>query len=361
MFRSRSSSSYSRPVDRSQSASLKCTSLSDSSTSSSESDSWSRHGKRCRNNSRLAQLQCETRSSVDQAPIFATTSAQFNLLSRNSSFAGKTRRHSAKPEAKIAYKRQYTYLPDIVRLRSSAFWELRQSITNNGEGLVRRMREYERSRSRLQIHHKAKEAEKRGRKRLFPSKKKALVYTSDASDDEDILICSAESANHIPRGTFFGKRAASLDSMDVDAHHSDWSDTQRARNRTPSSSPDTRYPTSLPTFESDDVSTLVAEVANRFSISLSEYSQESAPSLSYSLGELASSSLISLPLLSSTIGQIYPLEASPLSQPITSDKALATLTLAFANGAGSISDYSSVCQYQELFQVRSYDNGDLWH
>jgi len=78
-------------------------------------------------------------------------------------------------------------------LRSSAFWELRRSIAENGEGFVRRMRVYEGSRSRQTIHLKIKEAEKRGRKRLS-SKKHAAIHNSDDDDDDDddIQICSGD-------------------------------------------------------------------------------------------------------------------------------------------------------------------------
>lgn len=305
---------------------------------------------------RFSQSQCDNR----QESNFATTSAQFNLFSRSSSSAGKVRRHNATSEAKLAHECQHNYLPDLVSLRSSAFWELRQSIADNGEGLVHRMRDYERSRSRHQIHHKAKEAEKRGRKRSYPRKKKILVDISDMSEDEDILICSSESANHILRGTFLGKRSASLDNMDVDIRHTEWP-TKHARNRIPSSSPDTRYTTSSPTLESEDESVLAAEDAELFSVSPIKSSQGSVPLLSHSPVESPCSSLISLPLPSSTIDETYPLGAS-LSNPSTaSEKAIAALNLAFANGAGSISDYSSVLQYQEISQAQSYDNGDLWH
>ncbi|KAF8973893.1 hypothetical protein BDZ97DRAFT_403348 [Flammula alnicola] len=308
---------------------------------------------------RSCPCQYENRLHLDQETRFATTAAQFNLSSRTGRSTVKTRRlQTFDPQE--PQERQHGYLTDLVRLRSSAFWELRQSITESGEGLVRRMRDYERSRSRHQTHQKAKEAEKLGRKRLSNRRKKTFVNTSDASEDEDILICSGESANHILRGSFLGKRARSLDAMDIDVQHTSWSPTQHSRSQGFFSSPDTHYTFSSPILQSDEEDATFLEDPRSFTVSLDEPTVESTPSLSHFACESASSSLVSLPLPSSDLPHTKFCEPS-LSLPSTaSEKALAALNLSLANGAGSISDYSSVWKYQERFKAESYDNGDLW-
>lgn len=245
-------------------------------------------------------------------------------------------------------------LPELVRLRTSAFWELRRSIAENGEGLVRRMRDYERSRSRHQNYQKAKEAEKRGRK-LASQRRKVYPSASDESDEDEILISSGDS-NHIKWGSFLSKKAQSRDAMDVDDQIISCSPASHPKNHN-SRSPRDR-PCSIDIFPSQ------SEGEEPFSLDDEAYTDESlmdpptntTPSLSHSIYESSNSSLLSLTLPHSSPGP----DPSLLSSG--SDKALAALTLALSNGAGSVNDYSAIWNYQEQSNTDDdHDHGELWH
>ncbi|KJA29269.1 hypothetical protein HYPSUDRAFT_504833 [Hypholoma sublateritium FD-334 SS-4] len=298
---------------------------------------------------------CENRLQTSHESTFATTPAQFNLFSRPSKSPGRKGRRNPPSEPKVQHERQHGYLSDLVRLRSSAFWELRQSISENGEGLVRRMRDYEKSRSRHGAHHQAKEAEKRERKRFRSKKRKVLLDTSDASDD-DILISSGESANHILRGTFLRTVKDPAEAMVVDSSRS-------SAHHTRSNYADTQYTTSFPTTDDEySTPTFGRESGEFISQSPSGSMQSSKPSLSHSRGESPCSSFVSLPFSSPIMWDEDLSVPSSVSGPSTaSEKAIAALNLALANGAGSINDYSPVNQYEEVFSVENYDHGDLWN
>lgn len=219
------------------------------------------------------------------------------------------------------------------------------------------MRDYEKSRSKHGTHRKAKEAEKRERKR-FRSKKAVFIDTSDASDDDDdILISSGESANHILRGTFLRTMKDPSEAMVVD---SSWPSAHHSRS---GSAQNTQYTTSFST-SGDEYYTPAygTESGDFISRSPSGSMQSSMPSLSHSRGESPCSSFVSLPFSSPVAGDEDLSGPSSISGPSTaSEKAIAALNLALANGAGSINDYSPVNQYEEIFSVGNYDHGDLWN
>ncbi|KAF9569705.1 hypothetical protein CPC08DRAFT_812692 [Agrocybe pediades] len=293
---------------------------------------------------------------VVQRPRLATSSSQFSLFARreSTSIPSASRRHQSL-DSKGPTKNREDFVPDLVRLRSSAFWELRQSIAENGEGLIRRMRDYEHSRSRHQVYQKAKDAEKRGRKRLARCKR-AIPQPppSDASesDEEDILISlsSGDFPRHTLWGSSLGKRARSLDAMDV--QQSEWSGAQPERCSSPTSSPHLSRSRVV-----DD-----ADILHEFGgTTMPECPSFSDPpswgrsSSSSSTTESPNSSVLSLPMSTSSANNNNHL---PLSA--SNDKALNELSFALANGAG-IADYSPVHQYQAHFDtLQSYDHGDLW-
>lgn len=266
---------------------------------------------------------------------FATTPAEFNLTARGQHLPRRSdTRNSA--DQSMSHRENLT---ELVRLRSSAFWELRRSIAENGEGFVRRMRVYEGSRSRQTIHLKVKEAEKRGRKRLS-SKKHAAIHNSDNDDDgddDDIQICSGDSSSNIRKFSFCGGRGHA---MDDDNHPLD-------------SPPSTWHMRSCPSCGSQCSSTLqcfftpIQDSEQRFSSSMI-----SSPPCSPS-----STSPPSCGPLSHTTDDL-PL---PLLSTASCHRVVATLNLALANGAGSVEDYSPLWDYQSRFQTEYYDHGDLWH
>jgi hypothetical protein len=231
-------------------------------------------------------------------------------------------------------------LTELIRLRSSAFWELRRSIAENGEGFVRRMRVYEGSRSRQAIHLKVKEAEKRGRKRLS-SEKRAAIHNSD--DDEDIQICSGDSSSKIQKSSFCGGRGRSLHAMDVDNCQLDSPSTWHMKSylscgQQCSSNLQLEILDSEPHFPSSIASSPPSSPRSLY--------EPSSPTSPPSCGPLSlSTDDLPLPLLSTT----------------SCHGVVAALNLALANGAGSLEDYSSLWEYQSRFQTDYYDHGDLWH
>jgi len=280
-------------------------------------------------------------------PRLATSSAQFNFFPTSTN---ESRRSQLSESWSPGHYGEQRHVNDLIRLRSTAFWELRQSVAENGEGMVRRMRDYERSRSRYQAHQKAKEAEKRGRKRLpLRARPKPSVSddASDSSDDEDVLICSDDTSNSIPHGPLSTLRARSFESMDVDLY----STTQQ---RSPPSSPITQYtPASMSYHSEEEDRSLHAPHTT-----IAEFEEVgSSPSLSHSPCQSdASSSVLSLALHSPN-----DLDSTTAALPANaSEKAIAALNLALANGAGSISDYSSIWAYEQRYNAESYDSGDLW-
>jgi len=153
------------------------------------------------------------------------------------------------------------------------------------------MRDFEHSRSRHHAHQKAKEAEKRERKRIT-QRKKTYANFSNVSEEENILICSGNSSNRIFRRPFSGKRTRSLDAMEVDTDQSTWSS---ARHTSFCSSPNTHYSTGPTEPHSDeDGSNMVEDEISVFP-SILAFS-DPAPSLSNSTCESATSSYPSLSL-----------------------------------------------------------------
>ena len=274
-------------------------------------------------------------SHIKQKTVFATTPAEFNLTARSQHFPAKPRRSDTRARNSVDQPMSNREnLTELIRLRSSAFWELRRSIAENGEGFVRRMRVYEGSRSRQAIHLKVKEAEKRGRKRLF-SEKRAAIHNSD--DDEDIQICSGDSSSKIQKSSFCGGRGRSLHAMDVDNCQLDSPSTWHMRSCL---SCGQQCSSNL---QSDTKQPSIASSPPSSPRSLYE---PSSPTSSPSCGPLSLlTDDLPLPLLSTT----------------SCHGVVAALNLALANGAGSLEDYSSLWEYQSRFQTDYYDHGDLWH
>ena len=275
-------------------------------------------------------------SHIKQNTVFATTPAEFNLTARR---PVKPRRSDTRNSVDQPMSHREN-LTELIRLRSSAFWELRRSIAENGEGFVRRMRVYEGSRSRQTIHLKVKEAEKRGRKRLS-SEKRTAIHNFD--DDEDIQICSGDSSSKIQKSSFCGGRGRSMHAMDVDNCQLDSPSTWHMRSSCLSCGQQCSSNLQLKIF------TPTQDTEPRFPVSSSSSSsprsvyESSSPSSPPSCG--LSTDDLPLPLLSTT----------------SCHSVLAALNLALANGAGSLEDYSSLWEYQSRFQTECYDHGDLWH
>ncbi|KAI9460903.1 hypothetical protein BJY52DRAFT_236308 [Lactarius psammicola] len=264
-------------------------------------DSW-RRGKRPRtqqfspfpttfNHNDPTQAPTST-VDVTSFPRFPSTSTAFDLRPRNSP-------SSYSPPCHWLDTRPVIPAQDISALHSSAFGELHQSIIEASEGFVQRMRDWESSRpqgSRQNFRHNTpfpSYIAPRGREPA-PRKFSSSETTSgdddldsdndDDDDDDDVLILSDETSSEA-RAASHGsvspskKRARSLGDMDLDL---------------PQAAP------SIP------------------------------PELSHTVASSSTSSLLSL--------------SPPVILPPSTreEKAIAALTLALANGAAGINDYSAV-------------------
>ena len=283
-------------------------------------------------------------SHIKQNTGFATTPAEFNLTARGQHFPIKPRCSDTRNSVDQPMSPRDN-LTELIRLHSSAFWELRRSIAENGEGFVRRMRDYEGSRSRQTIHLKIKEAEKRGRKRLS-SKKRAVIRNTD-DDDDDIQICSGESSSNIRKFSYCEGRGRLLHGVDNDNRQLD--------------SPSTWHVRSCPSRGSQcssnlqlDLFTPIQDTEPCFPSSIIS----SPPSSPCSLYESSSSTP---PPLRGSLSHTTDDLSLPLLSTASCHRVVATLNLALANGAGSVEDHSSLREYQSRFQTEYHDHGDLWH
>jgi hypothetical protein len=267
------------------------------------------------------------------------TPAEFSL------FPARSNGDARKPQnAELERQEECLAVNHLTTLRSAAFWELRRSVIENGEGLIRRMRDYELSRLHHQVCQKAKERKKRGRKSTLSSRCKTRPNVFEASDEDDVLICSEDTSNGLSWWSpLAGTR--SLDSMDVDGQ-------DQLGRRDSRSMPGADYSQAQFYYDMG-----MSFTRNSFETEEAKVDLESRLSYPDSASPTPSSSSISLllpPSLSMTSEELLPLQTS------SSEKALLELNVAFANGACSITDYSPVWRYQQQFNTDEHDNGDLW-
>lgn len=293
-------------------------------------------------------------------PTFATTSAEFHLFPNRERNNNRIRRASHNPSTQPDFSpsQDLTNQADLTGLRAAAFWELHRSVADNGEGFVRRMRDYEHTRSRADAYSKAKEAHRRGRKRssLIVSSRKSVAPPdgSDADDDDDdVQIFSGEVS-----GVFTGKyshdqRASSLDSKGAMFQRDGSSRSM------PSGSERCSSPAPSSVYASDDETKF--SVANQFTDG-GLRSQPFTPALSFTTSS-NSSSIASLPHLPPPTLGLFPhmMSSRPLTLPASrSEKALAALSLAMANGAGSIHDYDALGTVQPVSAIEECQVGEMW-
>ncbi|KAK7463727.1 hypothetical protein VKT23_005664 [Stygiomarasmius scandens] len=252
-------------------------------------------------------------------PSFPSSSADFFPRKENTRF-----RHSTHIPTSFDFNSHQLYSQEeLIELRSNAFWDLQRSIAENGESLVRRMRDYENSRSRAETYSKVKDAQKRGRKRsslITAARKKPVYQDSDVEDDneDDVQIFSGEITN-----VFLSSRGSQTTPSDVMTHPT--------RGRSLPGTPRCVSPCSSLMSDDDDSQMIMHHPPlNPPSIEL--------PTLSQSASS-ANSSISSLSLHPSDT-YLDPLITSPTAS--RSEKALAALSLAMANGAGSINDYAGL-------------------
>lgn len=312
------------------------------------------------------------------------------------------------------------HMDGLEQMRSDAFDELRKTVSEAGEGFVRRMREFEAHRtggpsrsntlpSQFDVSGYKQAHYKRGRKRPSPlSARQGSVHRvsmgtsrGKASDSEDgISDVEIRSSCAAGSGEFRAwspskKRAVSLSAIsyqgamaDAQIRSSPFPIPLRNRDRSPSPSA-SGYSESSDDDEGEITSSsgsLADRMRNRRALRfrskpLSTTTKHSPPSLSFSFSTSNNSSHLSLggtapspiSLAAGATNLLSPSPAhhslsgraqscsSPDAQPSKrTEKAVAALSLALANGAGSVSDYEALRDAQGVLAMDDGDAGGLW-
>lgn len=313
-------------------------------------------------------------SSAPHTPLFAATPEDFLLFPSRSSHretASKKSRRSSTNLVGIRDSHSDITEADATRLRSDAFWELRRSIAVSGEGLVKRMRDFEYSRSKSGIYKRARAVDRqRAKKRHSPSvpvTRSVRRSNSSESDEDDVQIYSGELCG-LPVSR--QKRASSLGPMDMD-------------NDEMQSSPLSDYVDQASThssFSNDDADNLSCHSFNTTFPLDASHSTSSSPAYKYSPYTTAFSPPLFGPSFSSSAEapRSNPTHQNPIfssSQPASfassqedvsltssasqTEKAIAALSLAIANGAAGLGDYDALRDIPSV--MIDSQVGELWH
>ncbi|RDB28897.1 hypothetical protein Hypma_015386 [Hypsizygus marmoreus] len=311
-------------------------------------------------------------STAPPTPSFATTSAEFSLYPKREQDSARLRGHT-QPQDSSCMEVTDSATCDttsLSHLRSNAFGELRRSVAENGEGLVQRMRDYEHSRSRSDVYTKVKEARRRGRKRsslFMPSRRLApSSHESDADGDgeDDIQIFAGD----IPRISLSGNsgqkaRALSLDMMDEDPRDYGFPTFIGSQPSSPGATCDSASSKYRSDDDDFDESGVTSPLTTQSLFSSSPPNAFLPAAAVPSLPESPNSSLVSLILPSPSL---FPSPSTPHqtshahSSSTRSEKAIAALSLAMANGAGGISDYGDLLAMKTT-PMEGCQVGELWH
>ncbi|KIK95378.1 hypothetical protein PAXRUDRAFT_827071 [Paxillus rubicundulus Ve08.2h10] len=326
--------------------------------------------------------------SAPHTPPFPASSAGFVLFPGRSLSRGD--RGAQNPHSPSSFA---SSLPDdvcesseleLARLRSEAFWELQRSVEENGEGFVKRMREIEHSRSKSVQHSRARGIERRRRKRYSPSvpTTRATRKTSLSDDDDDVLILSSD----VTSGSIFHprqRRSSSLGAMEESDFQSHIGMNSFARLSSVSPIPGIIHPFSF----TQDTSRTHSH-ANNHDQATEPFTSSSTLSESTSLAYTNAftsapfhSSLDSLPPPPTALSSSSPCRddvgvrsRAPVLPPppyhpsvcpvpnfaSSTEKAIAALTLAMANGAGGLGDYEAV-RALDPSSADDFQAGELWH
>ncbi|KAL4268159.1 hypothetical protein AB1N83_001327 [Pleurotus pulmonarius] len=300
-------------------------SLSDDSSSSNwDLDIW-RQAKRLRRDSlpsarngshmdidHFTAMSSTSSGTATRRTTLPSTSIAFQLFPMTGRRSTKTRRSSCQSDSgDIALNDRNV---DLRGLRTSALWELHRSVAESGEGFVRRMQDLENSLSRPDILSKGRESPLIGKRRssinTSPPCSGPLGQMSDCSDDDD----------------------DDVQILDGGLGVNPWSQLSN-------SFPDS---TQIPlAYCADD------EEATSSSISV-----HSSPSTTASIPFPSSESSASLSYSADPPALEY--------SPSRSDKALAALTLALANGAAGLTDFAAVQALHVPLAMDECQVGDMW-
>ncbi|KAG2159578.1 uncharacterized protein EDB93DRAFT_555 [Suillus bovinus] len=315
-------------------------------------------------------------SSPPHTPLFAATPEEFHLFpSRSSHRETVSEKSSSTNLVGIRCSHSDISEADATRLRSNAFWELRRSIAVSGEGLVKRMRDFEHSRSKSGIYKRARTVDRqRAKKRHSPSVPVTRCVrrpNSSESDEDDIQIYSGELCG-LPVSR--QKRASSLGSMDLDDDEiqssplSEYMDHASTRSSSSNDDADDLSRRSFnSTFHPDALHSTSSSPAYKYSAYTTAFSpplsgpSSSSPACSFDAPR-------SSPIQNSISRSSHPIAASSASSQedvtLTSsasrtEKAIAALSLAIANGAAGLGDYDALRDIPSV--MIDSQVGELWH
>ncbi|KAF9499790.1 hypothetical protein BDN71DRAFT_1502686 [Pleurotus eryngii] len=294
----------------------------DSSSSNWDLDIW-RQAKRRRRDS-LPSVRNGSHMDIDHFTTMPSTSSgatvrrttlpstsiAFQLFPMTGRRTTKTRRSSCQSDSgDIALNDRDA---DLRGLRTSAFWELHRSIAESGEGFVRRMQDLESSLSQPDILSKGRESTLIGKRRssIIPSPpcSARLDQMSNCNDDEDDV--------QILNGEVGVNQWSQLSSSFRDS---------------------SQVPLAYRTDDEEATSSSISVHSSPSTTSLPFPSSDSSTSLAYSAGP------------------------SALEYPSShSDKALAALTLALANGAAGLTDFAALQALHAPLAMDECQVGDMW-
>ncbi|KAG0709006.1 hypothetical protein DFH29DRAFT_890112 [Suillus ampliporus] len=380
-----------RPASKRARSSRNSPALPDSASSQTRNSDFWQTGKRLRRDVSPPSITCTTgsstpastdshssglSSSAPHTPLFAATPADFLLFSSRSSRreTEKSRRKSTNP---LGVRDAHSDISEVdaTRLRSDAFWELRRSIAVSGESLVKRMRDFEHSRSKSGIYNRARTVDRRrAKKRHSPSVPVTRSVRSSESDEDDVQIYSGELCG-LPVSR--QKRASSLGPMDIDNDEMHTSSFSKYADQASIRS----------SFSNDDADDISRRSFNTTFSPDTLHSTSSSPAYKYSAYTTAFSPALSGPSTSSPARSFEAPRSSPtihdsifpLSHPtpaslassqeffsLTSsasrtEKAIAALSLAIANGAAGLGDYEDLHDLDVPSIMMDSQAGELWH
>ncbi|KAF8844051.1 hypothetical protein BDN67DRAFT_963543 [Paxillus ammoniavirescens] len=323
--------------------------------------------------------------SAPHTPPFPASSAGFVLFPGRSLYRGAQNPHSPSSfGSSLSDDVCESSELELARLRSEAFWELQKSVEENGEGFVKRMRELEDSRSKSVQHSRARGIERRRRKRYSPSvpTTRATRKTSLSDDDDDVLILSSD----VSSGSIFHprqRRSSSLGAMEESNFQSHVGTNSFARLSSVSPISGIIHPFSFTqdTSHSHPHTNNYNQATESFTPS-STFPESTSPAYTNAFTPASfHSSLDSLPSSLNAFSSSSPcgddvgvnsrapiLPPPPYRPPVccvpnsasSTEKAIAALALAMANGAGGLGDYEAVRALDPSSADES-QAGELWH
>lgn len=299
------------------------------------------------------------------APL-ASTSAAFQFFPQKKA---RRSRFSREPSPREARR----ISPDEARrMRADALGELHRSVLESGEGLVRKMRDWESRPARPAADtHQPRRSWRRLASYYGTPQAAEAVSECPEEDEDDIFIVGETSSFPAAHSDVQKKRSLSMD-VDLPEMEAYSSPFVRLDGCDRSSSP--IAPSSGPSaYSSDDEGHADMDVE----LASSASGPFSSPALSHTYSTSANSSLVSLPLFAHTsergadMGAALPPSATITSSEFTapalgsppstrSEKAIAALALAMANGAVGISDYEALRAGEGLATLEETHAGELW-